>query len=346
MEFRKLFTVFLILFILISCLSKKDSDPQESKTPINPYHELIYAHEAKNPELYDLSKSWEERAYNLDEIHKDYIIQMNKIDDFPDIPYRTKIINPLKRALKNIAAKEPLSLKQLKNKYIYGIYFCEKMGGTGLTGLVYSKDKKILGGYILLDANLMKMKGNDWITYKENSVFQEGLQKLKIKIEDPKNNTEESTLNYILLHELGHIISFANNLLPDQGNKYRDYENYPFSKKDWKQENISIWDKQFPQRSKIHFYYGDKIPNSEMISVYQNLEKTPFPTLYAAINANDHFAESFVSYVHIYLYKKPWILTISQDNQIIYQMENGIVQERSKREREYIEQLFPANPSL
>ena len=48
----------------------------------NIYHNLFTTHKAGNKELYSTQKPWQERIYPLDEVHKDFILQMNLLDNF------------------------------------------------------------------------------------------------------------------------------------------------------------------------------------------------------------------------------------------------------------------------
>ncbi|MCB1177534.1 MAG: hypothetical protein KDK36_08155, partial [Leptospiraceae bacterium] len=322
----------LLLSFFVYC---KDSKNAKSK---NPYAELISTHPAKDKNLYSIDNSWNERVQNIDETHKDYVKKLNEIDDFKEIPKPTDKIDLMKQRIKEISDNEPEILKKIKNKYIYGIYFCEEMGGTGITGIVYENNKPI-AGYIILDAGVLSRKANEWISYKENSAFENGSFQLQIKIEEDENDTETNAMEYIILHELGHIVSFVEGEVPDPRLEDRDFENYKFTKYDWVGEFETNKDNLFPERKDIHFYSDKKTPIASAPGIYKNLKKTPFPTLYSALNANDHFAESFVSYIHLYIYNKPWELTITKENKNIFNMKNGLEEERCKKEKKEIGEI-------
>ena len=55
---------------------------------------------------------------------------------------------------------------------------------------------------------------------------------------------------------------------------------------------------------------------TDMVPVYERLARTNFPTLYAATSPGDDFAESFVSYVHTVLMKRPREITIRHDGKV------------------------------
>ena len=334
---------FLILFFLIVIINCKENT---SHIKENIYSQLFTNHKAGNKELYSTLKPWQERVYPLDEIHKDLIIQMNILDNFKEIPTEHKNFDVIHKLIRNIAQKEDSLVNNLKEKNILAIYICSNLGGTGITGFVYDNDK-IVGGYIVIDGDVIYKKANEWISYKESSVFQNTVSSsIAITIADSSNNTEEYALNYILLHELGHIISQTLSVLPDQRDKYRDFTKYEFTKDIWLNEDVSRYDDTlFPNRNKIKFYSTN--PEFEIDSnaedIYNSLNKTSFPTLYSAMNPDDYFSECFVSYISLNIYKQPWILTIKKKNGQLLFFENGMKIGRSNKELEFINKLLIKN---
>ena len=77
---------------------------------------------------------------------------------------------------------------------------------------------------------------------------------------------------------------------------------YYFFDLSWKVEEgryATRFDAAFPKRRDVRFYFGAKLDAADMLAVYDALEETNFPTLYAATHPADDFAESFASYVHV-----------------------------------------------
>lgn len=295
----------------------------------NSYADLLNNHKATDSKQYLKKGEWINRIYNIDEARIDFVTQMNKIDGFSEVPTQSKSLPEMKKHLQNISKKFHPSVKKLFDDYIYGIYFCEKLGGTGLTGYVYNKEKKLpVGGIVFIDATVINKKANDWITYKENSVFIAKQVSLKIEIEEEINNTIENALRYILMHEMGHIVSNTFQIIPDLQSNELNYSNYSFTRDIWINQNTSYYDDEiFPFRSKIIFYATeDKKINldRDWKMIYPNLLKNRFPTLYSATNADDYFAEIFVSYVHCIIDSKPWKLTLTQEGKELYSVQNGI----------------------
>ncbi len=65
----------------------------------------------------------------------------------------------------------------------------------------------------------------------------------------------------------------------------------------------------------LRYYTANPGPSgAKAESCYRAIEQTNFVSLYAGTNPFDDFAESFVTYVHIVLFKKPWQVEISNPN--------------------------------
>lgn len=338
------FTFFYLIafvFVFSFCSKTKEIHKQEDEIVTNKYHKLMSSHPSGAANLYSKEHTWEKRIFPIDEVHRDYVVQLNNLDGFSESPKPYKRIEEIKKSFLKISAREPNELKILKNNNIYAIYICSELGGTGVTGFVRDENKT-LGGFVILDGEKLQKKANDWISAKESSVFQESKKsRVSIRIADKKNNTPEGAIEYILLHELGHIISQKYGILPDQGDRNRDFSKYEFSKEDWIDEEHSKHDSVFPNRKYIQFYDEDPdyFLGFDGGRIYAELEKTPFPTLYASQNPDDHFAESFVSYVHLFLYKHPWELELKTPKGI-KRLPNGLSSNRSRREKEQIARVL------
>ena len=74
--------------------------------------------------------------------------------------------------------------------------------------------------------------------------------------------------------------------------------------------------------------------------VYTQLEATNFPTLYAATNPFDDFAESFVTYVHTVMMKKPFEVAIQRNGKTVKRFGSCWETERCKQKRVLIEEML------
>lgn len=326
--------MIIIKLVFVNC-QKQDS--------VNLYANLFQTDESTQIHHYEVNGKWTEKVYNIDKLHIEFVKKLNKIDGFSLIPKPTKKLEKLKKQINSINQNLPPSVEKLFSQYLLGLYFCENLGGTGISGFVYDKDgSEAVGGFIIIDVKWIEQEANKWISQKENTVFIAKKSSLKIQIEEEKQNIPQNALRYILLHEFGHILSVVKKEVPDFRLKKRNFKDYRFFKNSWLSENVSVFDEEvFPYRSYVQFYGRKKINlDKNWKLIYEPLQKTPFPTLYGSMNPDEQFAEAFVSYVHCILDKKPWKLTIEKEGEIVFEMNNGIIEKRCLHIRNILEEIL------
>lgn len=220
----------------------------------------------------------------------------------------------------------PASVHKLLRHKLAAVLLVEDLGGSAYTESIFNEHGKPVAGFIVLDVSAMDKRANEWATWKESSPFQPipGYE-LQATIEKGAENTRRQALQYIMLHEFAHVLSIGTPYVPPQGEEIENLQPmlaYKFSRLSWrmdKQSFVSVHDKKFPDRGRIRYY--QMLPDSpgldEAARVYDELEKTDFPTLYAASNPHDDFAESFASYVHVKIQKRPWSLKILHKGKVI-----------------------------
>lgn len=336
-EMCRLFVVFILVFETFYSCKEEAGDP-------NPYADILSSTPLSKIENYVglESQDWDSRIFNLDKVALEYVKELNRADGFTESPSPLKDLQPFKTTLLNALNSQSGPVVSLLKSKLFRIYFCEDLGGSAVTGIV-RKDGDPIGGFVILDANTLNRNANDWISYKENSSFQKGNVKIRIRIEEEKQNTKSNALRYILLHEFGHILSETEKIGPSFFSHKRSFANFEFYKGIWRSEKVSYLDDSvFTFRPQIRFYSESLSLEENWEKIYPVLSKTPFPTLYSATNADDFFADSFVSYVHVILEKKPWALEILKNNKTIFKMENGIEKDSLSTQRKIIEKIiFP-----
>ncbi|TGM89359.1 hypothetical protein EHR05_10795 [Leptospira licerasiae] len=336
-EMCRLFVVFILVFQTFYSCKEELGDP-------NPYADVLASTPLSKIENYvglD-SEDWSSRIFNLDKHALDYVNRLNKIDGFTESPSPVKDLENFKSTLLDALNSQTKPVSSLLKNKLFRIYICENLGGSAVTGIV-RKDGKSIGGFVILDANTLNRNANDWISYKENSAFQKGNVKLDIRIEEKEQDTIANSLHYILLHEFGHILSETEKIGPSFFSSKRSYGNFEFYKRVWKSEKFSYLDDSiFTVRPQIRFYSESLSLDENWEKIYPVLLDTPFPTLYSAANADDFFADSFVSYVHVVVEKRPWKLEVLKNNKTIFKMKNGIEKDSLSTQRKIIEKIiFP-----
>lgn len=232
---------------------------------------------------------------------------------------------------------------------LVGVYFVDNMGGTGYTDLVQDSGGNRVAGYIVLDAAVLRpLTANTWATWKEGTPFkpQPGWA-LQARIEADAGDNRRNAIQYILLHELGHVLSAGNTIHPPWDMEPKDVPAsaaHPFFDLSWAIDRsanryAALVEKGFPQRRSVAYYFGARLDASAMAATYTNLEKTNFPSLYAATQPGDDFAETFASYVHVVLLRRPWRVTIAKDGQVVKVFNACWDQPRCAGKRKLLEQL-------
>lgn len=244
----------------------------------------------------------------------------------------------------------PAVLKVVGNRLV-GIRFVADLGGSGFTDYVYAADGQVAGAFIVLDSTVLQsMTANTWATWKERTPFKpEPGYSLDAQIETVALDTRKNALQYILLHELGHVVSVGRNIHPNWNTPVHQQaasvDKFPFFETTWKfaaKEGTyeTKYDYHFPQRKDVVYYGVARIPGSAMGPTYASLEQTSFAALYSATRPGDDFAEAFANYVHVVMLRRPWQIILKKDAEIIKTVKSCWEETRCAEKRRMLEELL------
>ena len=265
-------------------------------------------------------------------------------------PRAAKVTPDFRRDVHNAIAEIPYEVRQLLARKLAGIYFVEDLGGTGYTDEILDAGARAVAGFIVLDMTVLaKQTANAWATWKENTPFkpQPGMR-LVAEIERKQQNNRKNAIQYILLHEFGHVLSINEKFHPSWKLDAREIPSsadYPWFWSSWdvsREDNrfVTHFDRAFPQRTDVVYYLGAKLPGDQMIAVYDNLEQTSFATLYSVTRPADDFAEAFASYVHTVLMNKPFEIRIYHNDKLAKLYKSCWTEKRCLQKRRMLERLF------
>lgn len=251
----------------------------------------------------------------------EFLRQENASYSLTEVPKRatapTEFLTDLRAALGRL----PASILRLIAESLTAITLVEHLGSTAFTELILDVDDTPVAGFIVLDVGRLNRSANAWATYKANTPFSssEGLA-LTATIATAENDNRSHAIQYILLHEIAHVLAAVDGTIhprwdrapPDDRHLKKQF---PFTALSWKSKDgtyLGRLDDVWPQRSQIHYYADpkDQIPIQKAPASYSNFSISNFPTLYAATNPYDDFAESFVNYVHTMLLSHPYEVTL------------------------------------
>lgn len=302
----------------IFSLNKKGFDPN--------------AHEIRHENYWGIY-NWKEEQL-IDKIRNtpkeilDYLYKDNLQQGYPNIPHNYELTPKEQKAIKNVLTEIPNFIQDRIKSKLLGIFFVDDLGGSAYTEFVYSHAGKPAFGFIVVDRLLFDKPANEWASWRENTAFysDDSSYELKMQIADERNNAPEYALQFVILHELGHIFAIGSDVHPpwNLSDLHSDHpSSYRFSRFSWtvhSNKYVSIFDHEFTTRAQISFYREKekRLPLSRSPLIYRDLrDLSNFPSLYALTQPSEDFAESFATYIHQMILKRPYEIQIKKADQIV-----------------------------
>jgi hypothetical protein len=280
----------------------------------------------------------------------EYLALDNIKNGYPNRPRPASVPEDFLRDVRAAMAEIPAAVRRLMRSKLAGIHFVEDLGGTGYTDQVFDARARAVAGFVVLDQSVLaRQTANAWATWKENTPFRADPRfRLEAGIEHARGDDRKNAIQYILLHELGHVLAIGGKFHPDWNLPPREVANpagYPFFRLSWRvarEENryATPYDAAFPQRERVVYYFGARLAADEMVATYASLERTNFVTLYAATHPADDFAEAFASYVHTVLMKKPFEIRLYVDGAVAQVYRSCWSEARCAAKRKILEELL------
>jgi hypothetical protein len=256
--------------------------------------DLIKENQIRRIENYNgnVNLSIDKKIIDIPENILDYLRKM----DFEDNYFSYKISEYEKLLFVDYCNYLPVTyIDLLKNKVI-AIYFIENFKGGGMTNYLFDENNNM---FITLYFNpeIFEKTISEFITYRDNSVFHGNDTVISIEI-----CSDYKALLYILLHELSHVYDYYNHITPFTEPILKNV----ISKSKRTTEFVNgIWNDYYsPVKKynkgnwqKISFYdLGNRINDTNIIQMYDELIKTPFVSIYSTQNWAEDFAEYFTYY--------------------------------------------------
>lgn len=253
---------------------------------------------------------------------QDFMQAVNVVQGYSEVPVRAELPADYDADFRAALAGLPDVVKKKVVKKLKAVLLAADVGSTGLSDSVVDGRGRPVAGFTIIDVLRTNVTANAWATSKETSPFKpDSDETLAAEIEDPPNDTRVNAIQYILLHEFGHVLAIGENLHPrwdmpvSSSTRAGDY---PFFDLSWtisaEGKPKSRYAELFSGLPRIRFYHQEtsELGSSKMEDVYSRLEKTRFATLYGETNPFDDFAEAFASYVHVVVMKRPYRINISR----------------------------------
>lgn len=312
--------------------------------------EALKRHPAKSPAFWKsaLAKPVEQRIGPAPAEVIEMLALDNVVHGYPNKPRAPRLTPEFLADVRSAFAGIPEAVRRAVAPKLAGIYFVDDIGGTGFTDEIDDGSGNPTLGFILLDASvLMPHTANGWASWKDGTPFKAApAWKLEARIEDAANDTRANAIQYILLHELGHVLAIGNHVHPSWTVSPKEVgatARYPYFEQSWRiagDRYATVFDGDFKARDKVVFYFGAKLDADSMPSTYAALERTSFPTLYAATHPADDFAEAFANYVHVVLMKKPFEIRIERDGVTVKSFAACWSEPRCRSKKAFLDRLL------
>ena len=275
----------------------------------------------------------------------DLVRQVNVASGLDALPVPAAPTPVLRRELGDAVAAMPAAVRELVDPLLLGVCLGHGLGSSGITDIVADAEGRILGCVVLLDIGMLAPHGaNSWASWKENLPFlADGDYTLSATIAAPARDTRSGAMQYLLLHEFGHVLSAGYSFLPAW---WAPVPDQPFAWLDlsWSVDGdgrfVPHAASDFELRGVVDFYGTRKLGSDALVTACAGLEQSDFASLYGATNPYDDFAECFASYVHCEMLGQPQVLEVLAGGQPVAQLEHFWDSPRSLRKRRFMECLL------
>ena len=142
---------------------------------------------------------------------------------------------------------------------------------------------------------------------------------LQVSIETAEQDNSRNMLQFLLLHELGHVLTAGRGFLPDWWTDPADLLGpgaYPFLDLSWRvnerRQIVPRAGHEIAGHDLLAYYARPRLNHFDIPRLHTSLSQSAFATLYGATNAYDDFAECFALFVHCEMMGRPFNVELTR----------------------------------
>lgn len=240
----------------------------------------------------------------------DFIGRYNEATGSPAVARAAPPCPGLDADLDAALAGLPASVLRHLDPCLLGVFGMEGTGASAVSSVVAGPEGELIGAVVAIDAAVFAdVTANAWFERRENMPFEaaDGLR-LEARIADAGHDDRIAALQFVLLHEFGHVLSACKALAPMWW-RAGAAPSYPLLELCWQAAPDGRFAPRaghdFPLRGQLVYYGAPRLSLIDAEAAYDALRRTGFPTLYAATSVHEDIADSFAGYVHVRLMGRP-----------------------------------------
>jgi hypothetical protein len=188
-----------------------------------------------------------------------YLRADNLRQGFSEVPTAVtdaSFVTPIRKAIRSL----PTKIQRRLEKKLAAIFIVENLGGSAIANSIFvdGPDSSEVAGFLALDAKVLWRPANAWASWKDQTPFHDGEIKIATHIAEADDDNLHSALQFILLHELAHVLAIGEKQHPSWDVGFEgDLASYPFTAIGWKIDSGEFTrEKQYEGFSLpvVHFY--------------------------------------------------------------------------------------------
>jgi hypothetical protein len=247
--------------------------------------------------------------------------------------------------LRAAVARFPDIVHRMVSDRLIGVFLVEGLGdgekthNLGMALEVAGLWRQHVGTIILIDRNETDMRANRAMAGMEYVPYS-GSVSVEARLAPRSEDDRITTLSYVLLHELGHLIDYERGITPGRFNYGERRDGCGFTCISWVRRGQHRHSRRIDTAMRSieagqYEAYLNALP-----STFQALADSDFPSLYATTLPEEDFAESFAQYVHTVMMDRPWELILRVDGTIRGRLQSCFVDRRCPQKKAYFDALL------
>jgi hypothetical protein len=282
--------------------------------------QFSYAHDNElTRRLVAASPLWQRECARAGE---DRVGSLPIADDSSLRPVPAQLVQEMVEVVRNL----PRPFAKLFQRHVCAVVW---MHGAPMTGTLRLLDGDKQHGIILLNVDNLQSTPNEWLSFKEESVFEPNpAREIRGTMTAPGDDQRTVLLEFLLVHELAHVLDavFKGDPLIKE-----------FKHVSWPRTDL------LAGVHTLHYARdrgGEPLPDDQLEAYFDVTSTEAFSDPSATDNSLEDFAESVSSYLHGVLRGRPWKLEAWRDGQLVRTLSLCWGQERCREKQRILEQLL------